>query len=158
MNLQEAVQQLITLYPRIFFACHTRHVQDPDSKEKLSSHQASILDHLDEIEPLSLRDLARHLGVTPSTMSIAVGRLIRKGYVLRTRDPNDARRINIRLSRAGARLREAKSVLDPELVENMLRHLTPEQRQEAIRGLAQLANAAQKEMHNRSSAKADSAA
>src|SRR5450755_1930434 len=53
--LQNQVAQLMTLYPRIYFACHLRHVQDERTKQILSAHQASILDHLDEFEPLTLR-------------------------------------------------------------------------------------------------------
>ncbi len=82
---KDAVKQVMELYPRIYFACHTRHVRDPQSHRLLSAHQASILDHLDEHEPLSLLDLARHMGVTPSTMSLNIERLVRRGYVSRDR-------------------------------------------------------------------------
>jgi DNA-binding MarR family transcriptional regulator len=68
VNARDAV---LTLYPRIYFACHTRHVRDPQSQRLLSRHQASILDHLDELEPTTVIDLARHMGVTPATMSLA---------------------------------------------------------------------------------------
>jgi hypothetical protein len=55
---ENAVRQVMELYPRIYFACHTRHVRDPQTRRLLSAHQASILDHLDEHEPLALLDLA----------------------------------------------------------------------------------------------------
>jgi MarR family transcriptional regulator, organic hydroperoxide resistance regulator len=138
--------QVMALYPKIFFACHTRHVRDPKSRRILSSHQASILDHLDEREPLPLMDLARHMGVTPSTMSISIERLVRQKYVLRSRDRRDGRRISLTLSAAGARVRDSKSVLDPARVRQMLARLAPGRREEAVRGLALLAQAAQKFM------------
>ena len=69
---KNAVRQVMELYPRIYFACHTRHVRDDQSGAVISAHQASILDHLDEIEPTALNDLARHMGVTASTMCITV--------------------------------------------------------------------------------------
>jgi len=87
------VHKLLALYPRIFLACHTRHVRDPKTSDVLSSHQASILDHLDDIEPTSLMTLAMHMGVTASTMSIGTDRLVRGGYITRERDPQDARRV-----------------------------------------------------------------
>lgn len=141
-----AVWQVMTLYPKIFFACHTRHVRDPRSRRVLSSHQASILDHLDEQEPLPLMDLAKHMGVTASTMSLSIERLVRQGYVLRMRDSQDRRRVSLTLSAAGVRVREAKSVLDPERVREMLSRLQPGRREEAIAGLALLAQASQKFM------------
>jgi DNA-binding MarR family transcriptional regulator len=138
--------ELMELYPRIYFACHTRHVRDPKTGGVLSAHQASILDHLDDREPLSLQNLAQHMGVTPSTMSLHVERLVRRGYVRRERDAGDGRRLNLRISSAGARVREAKSVLDAARVRAMLMRLSSHERAEGIRGLALLARAASEQV------------
>src|SRR5215468_7419940 len=119
------------LYPKIFLACHTRHVRDSVTGHQLSDHQASILDHLDEVDPTSLMELARHMGVTASTMSLAVDRLVRGGYVRRERDAQDGRRVNLRLTQAGLRVRREKSVLDPKLVASLLRRLPAAERREA---------------------------
>jgi DNA-binding MarR family transcriptional regulator len=134
--------EVLSLYPRIYFACHTRHVRDPETQWLLSRHQASILDHLDEIDPITLNDLARHMGVTPGTMSLAIDRLEKKGYVIRLRDTVDRRRVQLRLTSAGVRIRQATTVLDPPRVEALLARLTPEEREAAIRGLRLLADAA----------------
>jgi DNA-binding MarR family transcriptional regulator len=145
----EAARQILALYPRIYFACHTRHVRDPASRRLLSRHQASILDHLDEIDPTTVNDLARHMGVTAATMSLAIDRLERKGYVARLRDHADRRRVHVRLTADGVRIREASSVLDPPRVEALVARLTGEEREVAVRGLALLADAAQREQHIR---------
>jgi DNA-binding MarR family transcriptional regulator len=147
VNARDAV---MTLYPRIYFACHTRHVRDPEDQRLLSRHQASILDHLDELAPTSVLELARHMGVTPGTMSLAIDRLERKGYVVRLRDTTDRRRVHVRLTGAGVRVRSAASVLDPERVEAVLAHLTEDERARAIHGLELLARASQQEMQSRS--------
>ena len=138
---QDAVKQVMELYPRIYFACHTRHVRDPKTQHVLSAHQASILDHLDEREPLTLLDLARHMGVTPSTMSLHIERLVRQGYVSRVRATEDGRRLQLLLTAAGVRVREAKSVLDPARVRALLARLSLDQQEAGIRGLALLARA-----------------
>lgn len=144
--LADAVRRLMNLYPKIFFACHTRHVRDPKTQKLLSAHQASILDHLDLREPLPLMHLARHMGVTPSTMSLSIEKLVRRRYVLRSRDPHDGRRISLLLSPAGARIRSEKSVLEPRRVFAMLQRLSPRERSRALHGLALLARAAQEFM------------
>ena len=146
-GVPETARQILTLYPRIYFACHTRHVRDPASRRLLSRHQASILDHLDEIDPTTVNDLARHMGVTAATMSLAVDRLERKGYVARLRDHADRRRVHVRLTAGGVRIREASSVLDPPRVEALVARLTADEREAAVRGLALLADAAQREQH-----------
>ena len=144
MSVTEAARQLMTLYPQIYFACHTRHVVDPHSHRLLSRHQASILDHLDEIDPTSVNDLARHMGVTAATMSLAIDRLERKGYAARARDTADKRRVHVRLTSAGLRMRQASSVLDRSRVEDLLGRLSERDREAAIHGLTLLAAAAQR--------------
>jgi DNA-binding MarR family transcriptional regulator len=136
------VATVLDAYPRIYFACHRRHVYDADQQRLVSAHQASILDHLDMVETTVLSDLARHMGVTASTMSLAIDRLERNGYVARERDAADRRRVRIRLTDAGVRVRRANSVLDPALVAEMLAQLPAVERREALRGLQTLARAA----------------
>jgi DNA-binding MarR family transcriptional regulator len=135
-------EAVLELYPKIFFACHTRHVRDPATSKTVSARQVQLLDHLDRVEPTLVSELAGHLGVTASTVSITVDRLERGGYVTRRRDPRDGRRVALRLTAAGDRIRQASSVLDPERVVVMLGRLTVAQRREAIAGLALLAGAA----------------
>ena len=143
------VRQLLAAYPRIYFACHTRHVHDPDTGGAVSTHQASILDHLDELDPLSMTDLAGHMGVTVATMSLAIDRLERRNYVRRDRDPQDRRRVLLRVTPAGVRLREAKSVLDPVRVEQVLGQLSAADRDKALAGLELLARASERQMKSR---------
>ena len=142
MALSDDVAAVFRDYPRIYVACHRRHVRDPDDGTLLSANQVSVLDHLDLVEPTILGELAEHMGVTPGTMSIAVGRLVRQGYVSRVLDPADRRRVQLRLTDAGVRVRATHSVLEPELVADMLAHLSTAERDDALRGLALLARGA----------------
>jgi DNA-binding MarR family transcriptional regulator len=142
MRLSLDVAQVFRDYPRIYFACHRRHVRDPKSGARVSIAQVSILDHLDAASPTMLTDLAAHLGVTPATMSIAVGRLVDAGYVTRVLDPADRRKLQLRLTDAGARVCAASSVLEPQLVQEMLAQLSLAERSSALQGLALLGKAA----------------
>src|SRR5687767_12665291 len=135
----------IALYSQIYFACHTRHVHDPESGTRVSARQASILSHLDAVEPTPLSQLASHMGVTASTMSIAVDRLARQGYVVRARSESDGRVRHVRLTAAGERLRTAQKVLEPRLVRAMLARLSPADRRDALRGLELLGGAAREQ-------------
>lgn len=136
------VETVLRCYPLIYFACHRRHVRDEKTRQVMSAHQAGILDHLDEVEPTSLLALARHLGVTASTMSLTVDRLERGGYVRRARSTEDRRRVDLRLTPAGLRIKQQQKVLEPELIAAMLRHLGMGQRAQALQGLELLADAA----------------
>jgi MarR family transcriptional regulator, organic hydroperoxide resistance regulator len=145
--------RIMDYYPKIYFACHTRHVTDKDTGVKLTANQASVLDHLDPHEPVTLYDLAMHMGVTPSTMSIAIDRLAKFGYVKRERDKKDARKTNLSLTPEGQKLKKSHSVLDPSLLQAVLDRLSPTERKLAVDGMGLLAFAAEMELKSRSLAK-----
>jgi DNA-binding MarR family transcriptional regulator len=139
------VETVLRCYPQIYFACHKRHLRDPATQAEVSAHQASVLDHLDEVEATALFDLARHMGVTASTMSITIDRLVRNGYVMRERSSTDKRRLELRLTPVGLRIQKQQKVLEPELVEAVLLRLDERRRKQALHGLELLA-AASREM------------
>jgi len=133
---------VLRCYPQIYFACHKRHVRDEASHTTLSAHQASVLDHLDDLHPTSVFDLARHMGVTASTMSLAVDRLVKGGFVHRGRSDQDRRRVDLRLTAAGLRIKKQQKVLEPKLVAALLSRLDDRRRIQALKGLELLAAAA----------------
>jgi MarR family transcriptional regulator, organic hydroperoxide resistance regulator len=138
---QAEVDTVLRCYPQIYFACHKRHVRDAQTAAILSGHQASVLDHLDDVQPTPLFDLARHMGVTASTMSLTIDRLVRGGYVVRERSMEDRRRLDLRLTATGLRIKKQQKVLEPELVAAVLGHLDERKRRQALRGLELLAEA-----------------
>lgn len=142
MTLRDEIDSFLRWYPQIYFACHRRHVHDQKTGSRVSLKQASILDHLHQAEPTHLHALAKHMRVTPSTMSLAVDRLEHAGYLVRTRDRQDARRVDLRLTAAGLRLKQQQKLLDPGLVEEMLKRLKGPSRKQALHGLQLLAQAA----------------
>ena len=141
--MQDAVESLLSSYPKIYFACHTRHVIDQASGNVLTAKQAGILDHVDPVEPLSVSTLASHLGITPATMCAAIDRLESMGYLVRERSEEDRRVVNVRLTEMGLRVREKNSVLDPERVAGLFELMTDKDRKHAVAGLELLAKAAQ---------------
>jgi DNA-binding MarR family transcriptional regulator len=137
------VATVLRSYPKIYFACHRRHVRDEQTQKVLSSHQASVLDHLDEVEATSLLSLAQHMGVTASTMSLMVDRLEGAGYLTRERSDQDKRRVDLRLTQSGVRIKQQQKVLEPELVAAVLARLSERRRRQALHGLELLAQAAE---------------
>lgn len=142
--MTDDAQKLLSFYPKIYFACHTRHVRDPKTETVLTSNQVSILDHLDLDEPMSLNALASHMGVKASTMSISVDRLVGFGYILRDRSQEDRRQVLLRLTLSGLELSKAHSVLDAERVQGMLAMLSPQDQKLGLQGLELIAKAAER--------------
>lgn len=129
--------------PLVLAACRRREVHEPSVRIRLSTHLAGILEHLDPVRPIAAGELARRLGVTPGTISLQLTRLIALRLVARARDEADGRRVLLRLTRAGARVRDARSLLDPGCVQALLQQLTPGEREHAVAGIELLGRAAE---------------
>jgi DNA-binding MarR family transcriptional regulator len=137
------VRLVQTCYPKIYLACHTRHVRAATSPHGLSPRDSALLAHLSETRATTPAALARHLGVGNATMSAAVKRLVRLGYVERARDPSDRRSVQLRLAQKGAAAMRASSVLESDRVRAVLARLSSSERRAALDGLALLARAAE---------------
>ena len=138
MSVPQDTRRFMKLYPQVFFACHTRHARDPKTKQLVTARQLRIMDHLEDAGGTPLGDLARHLGVTPSTLSLTIDRLERKGYVSRKQGTADRRQVMLRLTRQGVRLRDAQTVLDLRRVRAVLKRLSKTERNSVLAGLERL--------------------
>ncbi|MDX1493394.1 MAG: MarR family transcriptional regulator [Longimicrobiales bacterium] len=103
--------------------------------------QARILRQLDASDPAMVGELAEYFRVTPSTMSLNLKRLEEAGLIRRSRDPDDGRVMNVRLTEAGVRVKTRSSALDPQKVDALLQILRPEERVRAVSGLRLLLDA-----------------
>ena len=135
------VETVLQTLPRIHFACRMHGGVGP-AGQAVSEHQARILRLLDPEDPAMVGELAEAMGVTPSTMSLNLTRLEAAGLITRERDPADRRVMNVRLSAAGAEVRDASGELDVARVDAILRTLDREERRLALQGLVALAEAA----------------
>jgi DNA-binding MarR family transcriptional regulator len=142
--LDDAVQAILSAYPTIHSACRRRSLRDPASGRRLSDHQAGILEHLDHHTTVTVSDLAERLRVTPATASVQVSLLARLRLVTRERDETDARRVQVRLTESGLRLRTLRSLLDPERLRLALARLAPAEQDAVVEGVRLLADAAGK--------------
>lgn len=129
-------------YPRIYHACHVRHVRRATTSSRLSSRDAAILAHLEPKQAMGAGSLARHLGIAASTLSEALEELERLGYVARTKSARDRRTVVVALTDAGVRASADASVLDVDALGAVLARLTPGERKAAVRGMSLLARAA----------------
>ena len=139
--LDAATRAVLAAYPALLAACRRREVRDPGSGVRLSPHLAGLLDQLDPREPVAVGELARRLRVTPATASLQLARLVRLRLVTRSRDVRDGRRVELRLTEAGVRIRATGSLLDPECVRAALARLPAAERGKAIAGIRALARA-----------------
>lgn len=132
-------RRLSLAYPAIYLACHRRHIRDDESGALVTAHQATVMDHLDIQTPTTISNLAEHLGIGRSAMSIQVNQLVRRGYVRRRAVPGDRRRVGLTLTDAGNRIKKQNTVLDPDLVGVVFASMPEFELELALQGIEQLA-------------------
>jgi DNA-binding MarR family transcriptional regulator len=71
--------------------------------ESVTIHQLSVLQQLED-DALPMRELARSLGVSESSATASVDRLVRAGLVERSSDPGDRRVVLVQLSSEGQKV------------------------------------------------------
>jgi DNA-binding MarR family transcriptional regulator len=86
------------------------------------THAGLIVLHLLGEGPFSQRELARRARVETQTMSRTLERLEREGYVLRARDPRDARRHLVTRTAAGTAAWEAARSREADLFPPLSQH------------------------------------
>src|SRR5215469_6045139 len=150
VNVVDArVDRLMLAYPLLYLAFHRRHALADETRPRLTAQQASVLDHLDECRPPRVSQLAAHMDVTEATMSIHLRRLEQGGYLKRMRDASDGRRVLLRLTAKGRRVKGENSVFDPALTRELIGLVPPSQIEAALGGLETLARAAAALMRRR---------
>ncbi|HEX8639628.1 MAG TPA: MarR family transcriptional regulator [Allosphingosinicella sp.] len=143
MDENDHLIDVLRSYPQIYLACHVEHRTRNASASGLTSREASFLTHI-EADGTSPADLARHLGIAPSTLSAALARLEGLGLVRLERDAGDARRKRVQLTQAGRSAIADNSVLDAGRVAALLAAMPEKERRLGVEGLKLLAAAARR--------------
>ena len=105
---------------------------------ELTLAQARALRAIGEHADCTMSDLARRLGISLSAATGLVDRLVQNGVVERQGHPRDRRLVYLRLSRVGRRARAALIREKRRQMEAMLGHLSAEQLNRIVDGLALL--------------------
>ncbi|MEI7998738.1 MAG: MarR family transcriptional regulator [Candidatus Omnitrophota bacterium] len=85
----------INAFSRIAYHVHIGHPVG------LTPQQVEVVMELDQMGSLRLSDLSKSACVTHGTMTVAVQKLLKKGLLIRKKDPTDERAIRLGLSAKG---------------------------------------------------------
>jgi len=103
--------------------------------------EAHALTELARAEPLSQNDLVRRLRLEKSTVSRLVGNLLSRGWMERTRDPEDGRAVQLRLTEQGKQAAAQLIAARSAKFSRMLAALPEDQRGQVIQSLKLLVEA-----------------
>ena len=142
MTIDQAIARVQFSYPQVYYACHTRHERRRSNPFRLSARDAEILVHLDRVEPMTLSSLARHMDLSPSTLSEALSALEALGYVKKSAAvTGDRRRLGLVLTPSGVQAVRGSSVLESWRLRAVFARLSARQRMAVVSGLDLLARA-----------------
>ena len=120
------------LFPAVYLRFHRR----DGKKRELPSASRAVLHHLTLTGPLTIGEMAKHLGRAQSVVSEIVDHLERDGLLERMRDPADKRRTLVWLSDHGlALLDREREVLSSALLTRALERMKPADRRALLRGM-----------------------
>jgi DNA-binding MarR family transcriptional regulator len=89
-------------------------------------------------EPKNMSTIAKELSVTVGTLTIAMNSLVKKGYVNRERGVEDRRVVYISLSEKGRKAYAHHEHFHHEMIDEILKDLTPEETKELVKALTKL--------------------
>jgi DNA-binding MarR family transcriptional regulator len=104
----------------------------------LTVAQSATLEALRAEGPLRLAALGRRLGITPSTLTRNLDRLLDARLVSRETDPEDARAGRIVLTPAGRKAAEEVARREEKFAQSILERVPAPRREQALAGLADL--------------------
>lgn len=83
----------------------------------------------------TISDLSSSLGITMSSVTIAVNKLIKKGFALKDKSQTDGRSVHITLTEQGRKMDEYHTYFHEQMVEHISEKLTEEEKQALIGGM-----------------------
>lgn len=109
-----------------------------DEFKDISMNDMHIIEAIGDGEAKNMSSIARLVGVTVGTLTIAMNNLVQKGYVVRTRSEKDRRVVLISLDEKGRRAYKRQSPFQMEMVRAMRQGLDEEQCQVLTQALRNL--------------------
>lgn len=98
----------------------------------LSIAEMHTLTAIGPYESRTMTKTAEDLGITTGTLTVAIDRLVKKGYVIRQRDTNDKRVVRISLTRNGKLACRMNSKFHRVLAKHILSGYNEEDRQHLL--------------------------
>lgn len=86
----------------------------------------------------SVRELSDYLGISPPSVTAAVNKLMRKGYVTKAKCAGDGRVVRVSLTRQGRRAERAHRYFHQSLIRSVTKDLTEEEKRVLLSGVEKL--------------------
>ena len=86
-------------------------------------------------EGTPLYELAQRMELSPPTVTVAINKLSKKGFVVKSKSQKDRRSVTVELTRMGRKMNAAHRYFHEQMVRDINKLLTPEERDGMLRGM-----------------------
>lgn len=108
------------------------------SKIDASISEVHLIDSVGRSEGATVSDIACDLGITLSSVTVAVNKLSKKGYLIKRKNPNDGRSVNIFLTRSGLRVYRLHRYFHRRMVRAITQDMSQTEKNILYSGLSKL--------------------
>ena len=115
----------------------------PTEEVGITPPQFNLLERVANFPGSSMREIAEGLNLTPPTVSVAVRRLEKKGFLLRKPDAQDKRSIRLYLTKEGEALYQRGEVFRRSMAKRLLSGLSAEEKTQLTNLLGRAIHAAE---------------
>jgi MarR family transcriptional regulator, organic hydroperoxide resistance regulator len=122
----------------IYYHLHYPH------KEKITHQVIRILQHVQKQENVGINEIASYLDISQNTASDHIKRIIKKGFLLKSRDPSDERRVILCLTSEGREIVYSNTSLDEEKLDDIFLNLSEEEKKTILKSFKILSERAKK--------------
>ena len=103
----------------------------------LSINEMHLLEAVGEKKPegIPLYELAQRMDVSPPSVTVAINKLSKKGFVVKSKSEKDKRSVIVELTRMGKKMNAAHRYFHEQMVRDIDKLLTPGERDGLLRGM-----------------------
>ena len=106
-----------------------------DQGVSLSMTEVHILEAIDKSNSKMMSAVARRLMVTQGTLTVSIGKLVKKGYVERIRDEKDKRVVRLSLTDKAKDVLKVHNRFHDEMIDKLLDELEVDKQPELVQSL-----------------------
>ena len=137
MNINHVLNEVLVRLFRNINVIEERAICTGDYKD-VTANDMHVIEAIDMEEARNMSSVARSLGVTTGTLTIAVNSLVKKGYVERARREEDRRVVLVSLSEKGKRAYLHHRQFHEQMIEAIVEELSEEEQAVLEKALVKL--------------------
>lgn len=92
------------------------------TKFDLTINEIHVLEAISKVELSTMSHVAKKTGVTIGTLTTSINRLVKKGYVERTYDEHDRRKVILKNTKNAAKIVRLHNLFHEQMVNSMLKN------------------------------------